>query len=508
LINAGIAKSVEDVINVERVKKSSETFPTADDTEETSEHNDHCIDIEQSTEPLNEFEQNDHLLYSAFLHLFPLGKGLRRTGSVPQKDVYHMENQWHGKFAKCLRFQFLLFDQLQRHSAARAVKASVLSNTVSMTKFSEMISDPSFIAKLEHAKNHANAAESKALLAKMTPHISLVNRKVPYSTAERTAAVGHLMNMVRYYGAPSIFNTISLDDVHGMLNIRLTLNMKDNLTFPATKEGFAEAMRRQEPEFQAIPIHPSALRILLAEGPAFAANMYYKISMVVFIHLFGTPPDCSGKKKSVPLPTRKPGVFGAPIAAFGRTEEQARGSLHMHSLFWGGLTPSLLQAVGGIPVIAKHISSALDRILMAQLQPHIHIRHLLRDLHNESPAHAALFKSNNPMTAKSLFIKDFQRTVDLSNVHQHGPSCFKTKTGKRCCRFGRPAPLRNETGVEQIVSVKPDDKKPDISFDVLESITPPAETTTTHRDYSKIPVVARDNRMIMYYLKRPPILQI
>ena len=37
-------------------------------------------------------------------------------------------------------------------------------------------------------------------------------------------------------------------------------------------------MRHQEPEFQAIPIHPSALRILLAEGPAFAAIMYYKSS--------------------------------------------------------------------------------------------------------------------------------------------------------------------------------------------------------------------------------------
>ena len=124
-----------------------------------------------------------------------------------------MKNQWHGKFAKCLRFQFLLFDQLQRHSAARAAKASVLSNTVSMAKFIEMISDPSFITKLEHAKNHPNAAESKALLEKMTAHISLVNRKVPYSTTERTerTAVGHLMNTVRYYGAPSIFNTISLD---------------------------------------------------------------------------------------------------------------------------------------------------------------------------------------------------------------------------------------------------------------------------------------------------------
>jgi hypothetical protein len=86
-----------------------------------------------------------------------------------------MENQWHVKFAKCLRFKFLLFDQLQSHSTARAVKAIILSNTVSMTKFSEMIADPSFMGKLEHAKNHPNTAESKALLAKMTPHISLVN---------------------------------------------------------------------------------------------------------------------------------------------------------------------------------------------------------------------------------------------------------------------------------------------------------------------------------------------
>jgi hypothetical protein len=119
----------------------------------------------------------------------------------------------------------------------------------------------------------------------------------------------------------------------------------------------------------------------------------------------------------------------------------------------------LLQAVGGNPVIAKQISSTLDRIVMAQLQPQIHIRHLLRDQQNKSLAHAALFKCNNPITAKSLFIYDFQRTVDLSNVHQHNQWCFKTKAGKRCCRFGQSAPLRNQTGEEQIVSVKADLKK-------------------------------------------------
>ena len=87
-----------------------------------------CIEIKQSDDPLNEFEQNDALFYCAFPHLFPLGKGLRKKGSIPQKDVNHMENQWHGKFSGCLRLQFLIFDQLQRHSTAIATHATVQSN--------------------------------------------------------------------------------------------------------------------------------------------------------------------------------------------------------------------------------------------------------------------------------------------------------------------------------------------------------------------------------------------
>ena len=77
MLVTGIAFSVENVNNIEREKTSSKTFSKADGTEETSEQNEHCIDIEQSTEPLNEFEQIDQFLYSTFPHLFPLGKGLR-----------------------------------------------------------------------------------------------------------------------------------------------------------------------------------------------------------------------------------------------------------------------------------------------------------------------------------------------------------------------------------------------------------------------------------------------
>ncbi len=497
-----IVASLSDTNNLQ-----SNNFQSQPVIQEEVHNAERVITIEQNQDPLNEFEENDRLLYSAFPHLFPLGKGLRKTGSVPEKDIHHMDNQWHGKFAKCLRFQFLLFDQFQRHAASRATNARVKSNEESMLAFSKMVSDPSFVEKLEEANKQPDAPESKKLLAKLTPHISLVSQKIPYSTASRKSAVGRLINMVRYYGPPSIFNTFALNDVHGLLNIRMTINMQNNWTFPATEDGFAQALRDQQETFHNIPVHPSALRILLSEGPTFAATMYFKVSTAIFTHLFGTPPDGTGKKKSVPLPDRKKGVFGTPVAAFGCTEEQARGSLHMHSLFWGGLTPCVLQAAGGIPGLVHQLSEAINNVVLAHLKPLVHFRHLIRDhFHKDQPAHASLFKSHHPVIEKEQFIEDFQRTADLCNVHQHTSSCFKTKIGKRCCRFGRPVRLRATTGCEQIIACKEDLSKPDISFQVLDAIQPPAKVVSSYRNFSRVPVAVRDNRMIMYYLKRPQLV--
>jgi hypothetical protein len=83
------------------------------------------IEVVHSNEPFNEFFQNDDLMFKAFPHLFLLGKGLRSHGSLSQKDSRHLLMQFHGQFAACLRFVFLLFDQLQRHSAARIIAAKI-----------------------------------------------------------------------------------------------------------------------------------------------------------------------------------------------------------------------------------------------------------------------------------------------------------------------------------------------------------------------------------------------
>ena len=181
--------------------------------------------------------------------------------------------------------------------------------------------------------------------------------------------------------------------------------------------------------------------------------------------------------------------------------------LHMHLLFWRGLTPSLLQAAGGIPALA-HLIAAINRVVMALLQPIEHVRHLLRDLTNEKSPHAALFKYQNPSSHMQQFVDDFQRTVDLSNVHKHAPTCYKTKQGTSSCRLGRSVQLKEQTGCKEIVATQPDRTTPEIYFEVLGKIQPPAEAITSRRNLSTMPVAVRNSGVIMYYLNWPTILLI
>jgi hypothetical protein len=108
------------------------------------------------------------------------------------------------------------------------------------------------------------------------------------------------------------------------------MSQKDNITFPATGEaGFAEAILGNAPNYYNVPIDQKSLRVLLANGPVGAADCFRLLTDTIFGILLGTPTGASMKRNTL-LFKRKAGVFGVPIATFGCTEEQARGSLHMH----------------------------------------------------------------------------------------------------------------------------------------------------------------------------------
>ena len=291
------------------------------------------VKISKHTEkdPYNEFEENPLLMYSAFPRIFLLGKGIQQQGSIPKAAVRHLLLQYDGRAANCLRLVFLLFNQKQRHAAAKAVAAAVKMHPESFKKFSEWVNDKQFVQDLQSAQKDPTSDTSKKLISKLMKQLAVVNKKVPYSVAERKGSMSHLYALVYHFGMPTVYFTFSPDDTYSTLNIRLSYPQENNRDFPASENGLADALKEGQTEMREIKINSEALKTLLASGGGSlaGAEIFSQLVDAVFSDLLGMPPTAKARR-TVPLPGRFHGVFGTCTAAFGVTETQERGSLHMH----------------------------------------------------------------------------------------------------------------------------------------------------------------------------------
>jgi hypothetical protein len=184
-----------------------------------------------------EFEDNDLLLYKSFPFLFMLGQGLSTKGNLSTITIRHLMLQYTARFSTCKRLIFLLFDQLQRHSAARIVASRVKCNQKSFYAFAKWINDPTFVVELLEAAKNPAAESSLKHLDKINKHIKSTTSMVPYTVAQRSASMKNLMAMRYMYGMPSIIFTYVPDYVYGKLNIRMSIAQNDNDEFPASEFG-------------------------------------------------------------------------------------------------------------------------------------------------------------------------------------------------------------------------------------------------------------------------------
>ena len=116
------------------------------------------------------------------------------------------------------------------------------------------------------------------------------------------------MKNISYTGMPSFFFTYSPDDIHGVLNLRLSIGQKSNEGFPASGTGFASAIKKGDAVFRSIKISPQDLRAIVSRGPVAAAEIFRLMTEAVFKVLLGTPTDQSSKR-TTPLPAREPGYL-------------------------------------------------------------------------------------------------------------------------------------------------------------------------------------------------------
>ena len=226
--------------------------------------------------PFSEFHRNPEILHGVFFRQFLIGRGaesIGRTGpkpdgaggSIPALKLRHLLRQYTGRFAKCKPLLFLLANQLQRHAAVRAASCLVKDDPASFAKFAEMVADEDFQALLDEAAEDPDGDARHTVIKRVMPVVNIVTGAVPYGSAARKRAITSIIAYARLFGCPGTFLTISPDDVHNPLSLRLCFKTVSNAEFPALDEGFLDALQGGQTVFETV-IDGSAGRIGISEA--------------------------------------------------------------------------------------------------------------------------------------------------------------------------------------------------------------------------------------------------
>jgi hypothetical protein len=458
--------------------------------------------------PMDEYHNFKDMCHGSFPQLFVLGCGLKGDGTPSPSEVEHMLYQFTDHFSTCMPFLDVMFNVKVRHAAARAVGARVRSSTASFQAFSEAVADPNFVHLVDEAVKNPKGDAAKVVLARVGPHMRVCGQNVPYSPIERRESAVNLYGLVQNYGLPSMFLTISLDDAHSPLVLRMCFPSTDNLSFPSSVDEFLDVLRAGQSRYGAIRIDNQQLHRYLAANPVAAARMFKDTMEAVFAMLLGVPVDYK-TRKSVPFDQGPSGAFGHLTAALSNAEAQGRGTLHGHMPAFGSLPPSLLQKVGSYPALVKQVAVALDSMLSAELSKVEHVKGMVRRCNRVRTPHGALDMSPDPAKEPAAFQQRVATIVDACQLHvTHHITCMREEGTP--CRMAKPSGLAITTGVVQL-TCEPGESRQGASGKVVDRVVVLPEIVaedyerTWDRDMHVSPVCPMDTRALYWQLQRTAI---
>jgi hypothetical protein len=395
-----------------------------DEQEELEEQRDTVNDFvaQRERDPLNEFLENRRYFLGGFVYLFPFGKDLPADGSVPLKFVQHLLQQADKRFTQNTDLLFALFNQFQRHAAARAVAVRVRTHNAGTERFVELVHEPGFRQRLERAIANPNEADSLRLVKELSHLTSLHGAPIPWSPFARHASISQFYAMVHYFGLPSFFVTIAPADVDSVLMLRLA----------GVRSGAVE---------HEIPVPISSKRHkILAKNPVAAGRVYVHLVEAFFEHLVGLPAVHKMRKNHPSVGSRPSGIFGVPIAFGAVSETQGRGSGHPHGLLWNDLEPHLLEQYLNDREVCGRLMERLDSILCTHLADEVFTRSK-EDVTTRIREHGELtvpLPHDDPVGFK----RRWENCALLFQCHTHGWTCRKGAVGQKRCRLNMPQPLR------------------------------------------------------------------
>ena len=160
----------------------------------------------------------------------------------------HMFLYYDNRFAHDLPLLFHCANTKLRHDVNKAVGARVKSNAEAFAKFTELVNDAGFLARLEEARRDPKGAAAREVLKRVVNFINLAAKAVPWGTRERAGEMAKLMADHRTEGPGSIFYSVAPDDVHEPLCIRFAAPFAGYGEFPHTVGAdFWRTLRGQTP---------------------------------------------------------------------------------------------------------------------------------------------------------------------------------------------------------------------------------------------------------------------
>lgn len=353
-----------------------------------------------------------------------------------------------------------MFDQNQRHGNAQNLAAHIRTHRKAFDKFAELQESKEFQKDLNYALANPNSKVAKEVLGQVMSVVRASASKTTLSPLDSAYSVSKMLSMIRRYGPPSIFLTVSPDDVNNPTSFRLTFYSRNNDTFPAkASDDFFEKLQEGTPFAVAeVEIPLDYINLLRrAEGNSVATSMeFHTMLCSMFEALIGVPMnaiDQGAVKKTVHCALRKnksKGLFGTLLAAYGVIEESRRRALHLHIVLWGGMPPRLLQKVAAYPYLWKEVTKVLGTMCKAEISREQHLLRLLNQQQRRKDIDLSRRERNKPTSlsktmhrptpeGKTSYDIAVNASASRTNVHEHSFTCHKGASGKTMCRmaFGK-----------------------------------------------------------------------
>jgi thymidylate kinase len=473
--------------------------------------------VARASNPVSEFDTNGLQLMRSFRSVFPLMKwnGLqgeeavygpwRHKGSISDTCVRHLLRQFTAAAAHTPALLFVLANQKQRHEALRACKARV--PRARAAEYLAVVQHADFSPKVQRALKDPTCADARELERTLLPLLHLSGSKVPWSRLERGAVVQKMLALTRRHSAPSVFYTVSVDDVHQSLSIRLSHASGGNgdacgLVKPPSEatweraglrreaaaldtDGYDDLLRILRGEFDgdpdALPTSAAAnasgwcrelralsrsgrearLQRLAADNPVATSETYQRIVDATHTILFGLP-DTRCRKGC----TRNKGIFGVPTAHIHVTETSGRKALHVHGALWVSMAPQAIAGVVRDDVLFGKVAAALETQLCTAVDWEVHIVHraqraMGRKVAARRNSFQPPFRLDTPAGAQQAAFA----AVEMGD-HVHKDTCHKPPSGCLGCRGGypKPHPLHACTVVQLVEHGGEDDRAPLAQF--------------------------------------------